>query len=72
MTSCKQAFQQFLSTDMDETALRIEAMASEFREIIASISQRCAELSVANAIANQTIAEQAKQIAEMKKHGTQG
>lgn len=54
---------------MDVTALRIEAMASEFREIIVSISQRCAELSVANAIANKTIAEQARQIAEMKQHG---
>ena len=49
-----------------ESELRIDAMAAEFREIIASISQHCVELAVANALANKTIREQQIEITGLK------
>mgnify|MGYP001571266171 CR=1 FL=1 len=52
--------------DKTEVELRIDAMADEFREIIASISQHCVELAVANALANKTISEQQSEINELK------
>ena len=51
----------------EDATLRINAMACEFREIIASISQRCAELAVSNALANKIINEKEESIGKLKK-----
>ena len=40
-----------------EAALRINAMANEYKAAIAGLSERCAMLAVANALANARIAE---------------
>lgn len=50
-----------------EVTLRLNAMADAYRAIIAEANERAVMLTVSNALANEQLARQSKEIEELKK-----